>query len=119
VPLILLATAAETAAETIGRLSDPVSIARTAQKSAVLEWMVVVGLIGVSMVVVLVIAIRLARPRGARGARAGQGARAGTKIGSAWLEAGRRMGDDGEPVPRTPRNRRGPGASRDPEGEFE
>ncbi len=117
VPLTLLATAAETAAETIGRMSDPASIARTAQKSAVLEWMMVVGLIGVSMVVVLVIAIRLAKPR------RGKPLRQNTKVGSAWLEAGRRMGDDGEPIPqphpRRGRGRAGRSGERDPEGEFE
>lgn len=62
--------------------------ARTAQTAAVLEWMVTVGLIGVGMVVVLVLVMRVFKPR------RGKVVRHRTSAASAWQEAGRRMGLD-------------------------
>lgn len=80
------ATAAATTAEVESAPPpEPVTASRLAKQSAALEWMVVVGLIGICMTVAIIIAMRLAKPR------RGKPLRGVTRLTSAWKESGRRL----------------------------
>lgn len=73
--------------------TEPATASRLAKQAAALEWMVVVGLIGVCMTVALVIAMRLAKPR------RGKPLRSVTRLRSAWQESGRRLRVDSAGAP--------------------